>query len=135
LAVSAGRAAVVGVFSPPAWVSLSAGNGSGVGIVVTAASTREGSACPAVLGRSAAFKILVLRGVQASSEPARDLPYQTYHIVALGAPLLVVGFLLGLTRETIWSGAAGMTTGAALRLASRSDLRGKTLLGGLAFLG
>ena len=41
-AVSAGRASVVGVFSPPAWVSLSAGNGSGFGIVVTAASTREG---------------------------------------------------------------------------------------------
>lgn len=59
------------------------------------------------------------------------IPYQ----IVLGAPLLPFCFLLSWTLRPIWAGAIGMIVGAAARAWYFPDLRAKTWIGGLLFLG
>jgi hypothetical protein len=81
------------------------------------------------------YPILTGRGIQPMAAHERHQPLHRYHYLAFASPFVAFPALYFLPWNPIYPGIAAMAIGALAAVACRPDLKIKTWVGGLLFLG
>ena len=92
--------------------------------------------CFAIGGIGSVFYLALTRGeLRPMPAAARHSARHRFHAMALMAPYLLFPLLYALRWNPIYPGIAALAVGAVATIACRAELAGKTLLGGILFLG
>lgn len=81
------------------------------------------------------YNVLTRRRLAPISGAEKQLPLHRYHLLALTTPFIAFPVLYPLPWNPIYPGIVAMVIGAAANIVCRPDLKNKTWIGGVLFLG